>query len=180
MNANEKTEYHFRFREVRGKNLRGGEKIKNKTVVILGFVLMVLMSMTATAEAKTYNDFAGHSAVQYYQSDIKMESYGASIVIERVEYDTDYNAKKPGVRLYLTSFGKFIINEPYGSSWLEDATSYVTSRSEWRSDRSYGSVATEIAVHCKAAKIDPSKVRPTHVEYFYKDLKWWERPVYGR
>ena len=100
--------------------------------------------------------------------------------IERVEYDTDYSAKKPGVRLYLTSRGKNMINSPSGSYYLGRVASYVTSRLEWRSDRSYGSVATEITVHCEVAKIDPNKVHPTHVEYYYKDLKWWEKPVYGR
>ena len=166
--------------KLEASKLREGERIKTKTVAMLGLMLMATIAMTATVEAKTCYPFAGHSAVQYYQSDIKMEDYGASIVIDRVEYDTDYNAKKPGVRLYLTSSGKILINGPSGGYWLEKTTSYVTSRPEWRSDRSYNSVATEIAVHCKAAKVDPSKVRPTHVEYFYKDLKWWEKPVYGK
>jgi len=146
-------------------------------LAVAALLIAALCVVATPASAKTYYPFYGHSAVQYYQSDM---GYPLMKYIERVEYDTDYGIKGPGVRLYLTSYGKDMINSPSGSHYLEKVTSYVTSRPEWRSDRSYVSIATEIAVHCEAAKIDPSKVRPTHIEYFYKDLKWWERPVYGR
>lgn len=140
-------------------------------------VPVAVLMLATSAEAKTYNDFAGHSAVQYYQDDM---GYPLSEYLERIEYDTDYGANGPGVRLYLTSYGKDMINSQSGSDYLSRVTDYVTSRSEWRSDRSYVSIATEIAAHCEAAKIDPNKVSPTHIEYFYNDLKWWEQPVYGR
>lgn len=177
LSVNEKNGIKSPFLEKRETNGKGDEKIKSKKVLMVGLVFMMIVVMTVAVEAKTYKPFAGHPAVQYYQSDM---GYPLKKCIERVEYDTDYNAKKPGVRLYLTSYGKDQINSPGGSYYLEKVTSYVTSRPEWRSDRSYTSVATEIAAHCEAAKIDPSKVSPTHVEYFYKDLKFWERPVYGR
>lgn len=84
---------------------------------------MMIIVMMAVVEAKTYKPFAGHPAVQYYQSDM---GYPLKKYIERVEYDTDYNAQKPGVRLYLTSYGKDQINSPGGSYYLEKVTSYVT------------------------------------------------------
>lgn len=105
-----------------------------------------------------------------------------SSYIDHVEYDTVYDVGRGnGARLYLRPAGRDLINSKSSGSYiLSLVTDYVTSRSEWRSDRSYVSIATEIAVHCEAAKIYPSKVYPTHIEYFYNDLQWWEKPIYGR
>jgi len=141
-------------------------------VAALMIVPVAVLMLVTSVEAKTYDNFAGHSAVQYYQSDM---DYPLSEYIERVEYDTDYGANGPGVRLYLTENGKDMINSESGSEYLSIITDYVTGRQEWRSDRSYVSIATEIAEHCLF-----NRVSPTHIEYFYSDLKSWEKPVYGR
>ena len=49
-------------------------------------VPVAVLMLVTSVEAKTYDNFAGHSAVQYYQSDM---DYPLSEYIERVEYDTD-------------------------------------------------------------------------------------------
>ncbi len=157
----------FRFREVRSKNLRGGEKIKGKIIVVLGFVLVMLMSMTATAEAKTYNDFAGHSAVQYYQSDM---SSSISPYVERVEYDTVYGEGNGyGVRLYLTNAGRTCIALCWAGV-LESVASGVMSAPEWGHERSAASVRSEIWQHAAAGRTT------VHIEYYYDDLQSWELP----
>lgn len=154
-----------------------GVWMRGRGTIVATLLIVALFAMAMPAEAKTYYTFAGHSAVRYDYYDMGSP---LNYYIEKVEYDTDYSIEKPGVRLYLTSYGKDLINSPNGAYYLGQVTSYVRSRPEWLSDRSYSSVATEIAVHCEAAKIDPSKIYPTHIEYFYNDLKWWEKPVYGR
>lgn len=167
MNANEKTEYHFRFREVRGKNLRGGEKINHKTIVMLGFVLIALTAVTATAEAKTYYQFYGHDAVRYNNNEI------ASVLqpyVDCVEYDLKYDIGSGcGVRLHYTEEGRQSIAA--GNQYLlNHMTNAVMTAPEWKHQRSYISVWTEIYMHARWGKPE------VHIEYNYVDLQWWEQP----
>ena len=153
--------------KLEASKLTGGEKIKVKTIVVLGFVLMVLMSMTAIAEAKTYNDYAGHSAVQYPHSDV---SSSLKPYVDHVEYDTAYGRGSGyGVRLYLTSYGKNCIKY-FHPGVLISVTSAVMSAPEWDDERSVASVRSEIYQHTVWGRTT------IHIEYYYQDLQPWELP----
>jgi hypothetical protein len=145
----------------------------------LAVLLVVAMAITIASvtvmpvEAKAYYTYHGHPAVRYEHSDIPnyLKPY-----IEKVEYDLAYKKGYGyGARLYLTWYARSSINGKNGGYVLSLVTSYVTSRPEWRSDRSYVSVATEIAIHCRMGKISP-----IDIEYYYQDLAWWEKLAYGR
>jgi hypothetical protein len=146
--------------------------MKTRTIMIHVILLATMLMLASSVNAKTYNDFAGHSAVQYDQNDM---GYPQNEYIESVEYDTDYSVKYAGVRLYLTPSGKDLIESPSGSESLSWVTDFVIGCPEWKSDRSYVSIAREIEFHCQQ-----DSVSPIHIEYLYKDLAIWERPIYGR
>lgn len=143
-----------------------------RTIAVAVLLIAALCVMATPASAKTYYTFDGHPAVQYYQSDM---GYPLMKYIERVEYDRVYDKGNGyGVRLYLTSFGRELISSEQNHYVLYKVTDYVGTRPEWKTDRSYNSVATEILHHTQAGR------QTVHIEYYYQDLKWWEKPFYGR
>lgn len=117
--------------------------------------------------AKTYFEFYGHDAVRYNNDEItsSLRPY-----VNCVEYDLKYNLGSGcGVRLYWTEAGKNKIKN--GDTQLADQmTNAVMSAPEWKQQRSYTSVWTEIWMH---SEWDRSEV---HIEYNYIDLQWWEMP----
>lgn len=146
---------------------------KGIIAAILLIVAITLLAMPAV-EAKTYNDFAGHSAVQYYQSDM---GFPLNRYVERVEYDTIYNPgpNRYGVRLYLTPLGKSMIATSNQYGYVTSmATNYIMTRPEWYCERTYLSVSTEILYHAQWGK------QIVHIQYHYQDLEFWEWPFYGR
>lgn len=145
---------------------------KGIIAAILLIVAVALLAMPAV-EAKTYNDFGGHSAVQYYKDDM---GFPLNRYVERIEYDTVYDVgwNRYGVRLYLTPLGKSMIATSNQYGYVTSmATNYIMSRSEWHQDRSWISVSTEILYHAQWGK------QIVHIQYHYQDLEVWERPFYG-
>jgi hypothetical protein len=143
-----------------------------------GIVAVALLIVASFAimpvEAKTYNDFGGHSAVQYYQSDM---GFPLNRYVERIEYDTVYDtgSNRYGVRLYLTSLGKSMIATSNQYGYVTSmVTNYIGSQPEWHQDRSWISVSTEILYHAQWGK------QIVHIQYHYQDLEFWEWPFYGR
>jgi len=129
--------------------------------------LLLLCVMITPVSAKTYYTFAGHPAVRYEHSDIApvLQPY-----VDCVEYDLKYNMGSGcGVRFYYTEEGRK--NIAAGNRLLlSRMTNAVMGAPEWKQQRSYLSVWTEIWMH---AKWERSEV---HIEYNYVDLQWWEEP----
>jgi len=141
--------------------------VRIRTIISMAIFLILLCVMIAPVSAKTYYTFAGHDAVRYEHSDISpvLQPY-----VDHVEYDLKYNIGSGcGVRLYYTEEGRK--NIAAGNHDLLNRMTYaVMSAPEWKQQRSYISVWTEIWMH---AKWDRTEV---HIEYNYVDLKWWEQP----
>ncbi len=146
---------------------------KGTLAAILLIVAVALLAMPQV-EAKTYNDFGGHSAVQYYKDDL---GFPLNRYVERIEYDTVYSTgpNRYGVRLYLTPLGKSMIATSNQYGYVTSmVTNYIGSQPEWDGDRSWISVSTEILYHAQWGK------QIMHIQYRYKDLEVWEKPFYGR
>ncbi|MBU0999199.1 hypothetical protein KKG24_02730 [Patescibacteria group bacterium] len=77
-----------------------------------------------------------------------------------------------GVRLYLWSRGA-----EFGKTWdgAYAIGSWIVKNPSWKGDRSDISVTVEIWYHCQWGR-----TYPTHIEYDYAGLHWWERQLYGR
>ena len=136
-----------------------------RVVMAMGLLLMAITTMTAMAEAKTYNDFAGHSAVQYENKDVitKLRPY-----VDHVDYDTAYSTGYGyGCRLYLTEEGRK--NVAAGNIYLLNAITYsVMGASEWKQERTLYSVREEIRFHSDIGR------RVSGIEYYYQDLNYRE------
>lgn len=146
---------------------------KTRTIGIVVLLAVALCVIAMPATAKTYNDFAGHSATQYHKEDI---GFPLNRYVERVEYDTVYNPgwNRYGVRLYLTPLGRDMISTEHQYGYVTNmATNYVMTRQEWYAERSYLSVSTEILYHAQWGK------EIVHIQYHYGDLEFWEKPFYG-
>lgn len=141
-------------------------------------MLLAGIVLAATpAEAKYTYTFAGHPAVRYEWADLPSN---INKYVHYVDFDvTGIYCDGSGVRLYLFDSAKYAINSPTGNYIASNIASYIRSRSEWVGDRSHDSVKMEIMYHSKIAVYDPSKINPTHIEYYYYNLQWWERPIYG-
>jgi len=145
-----------------------------KRMGIIAILLFVMIAMAVMpVEAKTYYTVSKgtsceHTAVRYEHSEIasSMQKY-----VDHVEYDLKYNFGPCGfgVRFYYTDEGRKSIAA--GNTYLLDDMAYsVMNAPEWYKQRTYQSVRMEILMHAKWGK---SKV---DIEYFYKDLKFWEVP----
>lgn len=131
-------------------------------VVILGLVLVATLALTPAASAKTYNDFAGHPAVQYEHSDI---TSALKPYVDHVEYDTVYDRGYGyGCRLYLTEEGARAIRNG-DVSLLRSITYSVMAAPEWKQERTFYSVKEEIWFHSWIGKT------VSGIEYYYQDLK---------
>lgn len=150
-------------------------KVKtNKSSIGLAAITLLIMAgfdMVTPVEAKTYYTLYD---VRYEHSEIpsNLQPY-----INKVEYDIPSSTVSGygyGVRLYLYDSSKWVLTGSQGATIIPQITSYVMSRPEWRGDRSFNSVNMEIMLHVQAATYWPARINPTHIEYFYSDLKWWE------
>jgi len=60
----------------------------------------------------------------------------------------------------------------------------VMTHPQWKGDRSKKSVTKEIFLHCKCASSIicpvPERANPIDIEFYYRNLHWYERPFYGR
>jgi len=138
-----------------------------KTIAVATLLIAALCVVAMPVQAKTYYTFDGHPAVRYENSDIesRLRPY-----VDHVEYDLKSNVGHGyGCRLYLTEAGKEAFRMR-SSSVMGGVTNAVMTAPEWKQQRSYMSVATEIYMH---AEWDRTTV---HIEYNYADLKWWEEP----
>jgi hypothetical protein len=148
--------------------------MKGKGMIAVAVLLIIALLAMPLVEAKTYNDFGGHSAVQYYKDDL---GFPLNRYVERIEYDTIYNTglNRYGVRLYLTPLGKSMIATSNQYGYVASmVTNYIGSQPEWHKDRSWISVSTEILYHAQWGK------QIVHIQYHYQDLEFWEKPFYGR
>lgn len=130
-------------------------------------VLLIVAVFVAipAVEAKTYNPFMGHSAVQYENKDIisKLRPY-----VDHVEYDTVYNIGYGyGCRLYLTEAGRKAVQKG-DADLLKSITFSVMGAPEWKQERTYYSVKEEIKFHSDIGKT------VSGIEYYYRDLKFHE------
>ena len=136
-------------------------------ILLIMAITIDLVATVASAEAKTYYTFDGHNAVRYNNNELVsvLRPY-----VDHVEYDLKYNVGSGcGVRFYYTEEGRK--NIAAGNQYLLNRmTNAVMTAPEWKHQRSYISVWTEIWMH---AKWNRSEV---HIEYNYADLKWWEQP----
>ncbi len=135
--------------------------MKGKGILAAVLLIAALLAMPPV-EAKTYNPFMGHSAVQYENKDIisRLQPY-----VDHVEYDTVYSRGNGyGCRLYLTDAGVRAIQKG-DLSLLKIVTYSVMGASEWKQERTLYSVKEEIWFH---AWIGKSVVG---IEYYYQDLK---------
>jgi hypothetical protein len=154
----------------------------NTKGVALGIVALLVIAIVVTmastvivpAEAKEYyRTRSGHLAVRYYSWDIpsSLRPY-----ISMVEYDLAYQKRSEGgrgygVRLYLTNLGMEKAKNWY---WAKYFAWYITTNPEWPSrGRSENSVAKEIQWHCRLGYMVQA------IEYYYDDLPWHYRRLYG-
>lgn len=149
------------------KNETGGIWMERKRLGML--VIAILLAGIALAampvEAKTYNPFMGHSAVQYENKDIMSE---LRHYVDHVEYDTVYGRGNGyGCRLYLTDAGVKAIQK-WDLSLLNIVTYSVMGASEWKQERTLYSVKEEIWFHAWIGK------DVVGIEYYYQDLKSYE------
>jgi hypothetical protein len=146
----------------------------------MGLVVLLLMMIgmasfvMALVEAKEYyTTLSGHKAVRYYYWDIpsSLRPY-----ISMVEYDLAYQKRSEGgrgygVRLYLTNLG---MEKGKNWYWAQYFAWYITTNPEWPSGgRSVNSVAKEIQWHCRLGYMVQA------IEYYYDDLPWHYRRLYG-
>ena len=150
--------------KLEASKLKGGEDLKAKTIVVLGFVLMAMVAMATPVSAKTYyTTSSGHAAVRYEHSDI---SSSMRPFVDHIEYDL-VCAQGVGARLYFTNWGKkAVVLYP---SLAESIAYNVIHAPEWTGDRSLRSVKYEIIQH----GIWPNRMI-VDIEYYYRDLKPWE------
>ena len=138
-----------------------------RTLAVATLLIAALCAAAMPASAKTYYTFDGHQAVRYNNNEIVsvLQPY-----VSHVEYDLKYNVGSGcGVRLYYTEEGRKCIVA--GNQYLLNRmTNAVMTAPEWKHQRSYISVWTEIKMHAESGRSE------VHIEYNYVDLKWWELP----
>jgi len=149
-----------------------------KILAIAGLLIVAMVAATMPVEAKTLYFNGKHWVTRYDHADIPA---GLNDHINYVEYDMKYytGPNRYGVRLHLFDSAKYAINGPGGDNVAYMIAWFIRSREEWHGNRPQNSVKTEIKYHSLAALRDPSKINPTHVQYFCADLEFWEKPFYG-
>jgi hypothetical protein len=134
--------------------------------MIAAVLLIAVLLVMPPVEAKTYYTTpSGHAAVRYNHNEI---APSLQPFVDYVEYDL-VCAPGVGARLYFTSYGRTAI--ALYLSLAESIAYNVRAAPEWTGDRSLRSVKYEIYQHA----VWPNRMI-VHIEYYYKDMQWWELP----
>jgi len=144
-----------------------------KILAIVGVLTIVIVAGVVPVAAKVYYYRWGHRVVRYEHSDIPsyLQKY-----IEMIEYDLVYaRGYNYGARLYLMWRGRVLCSWSQAGGYYIAImiAKYVQSLPEWNGDRSLNSVYREIRYHSPW-------YYEINIEYYYNDLPYMEKLLFGR
>jgi len=149
------------------------ERLSRKVLTIGLLTIFIASAILPVASAKYYYYRFGHRVVRYEYSDIplSLQKY-----IDMIEYDLVYTRGEGyGARLYLTWRGRILCSWSQAGGYYIAImiAKYVQSLPEWKGDRSLNSVYREIRYHSPW-------YYEINIEYYYNDLPYTEKSLFGR